>query len=124
MAFSLWSFILHNFTYCHNIIFTACQHVSVLAYLCCLAQNVFFGKLSQKQEDICETALAISDFAQYSYQCLVDKDVIVEGGFPVVFNAKLPENGKQIVVNNDTKKSLIKEVQLLSEAAASKRCRV
>ena len=36
----------------------------------------FFGTLGKKQEDICETALAISDLPQYSYQCLVDKDVI------------------------------------------------
>ena len=65
--------------------------------------------------------LAISDLAQYSYQCLVGKDVIVEGGFPVVFTAKLPENRNQIVVkkllatNNDAKKSLVKEARLLSK---------
>ena len=95
--------------------------MSVLAYFCCLTPNVFFGKLSKKQENICETTLAISDLAQYSYQCLVDKDVIVEGRFPVVFTAKLPENGNQIVVkkllatNNDAKKSLVKEARLLSK---------
>ena len=81
----------------------------------------FFGTLGKKQEDICETALAISDLPQYSYQCLVDKDVIGEGGFAVVFTAKLPENGKQIVVkkllaiNNEAKKSLVKEARLLSK---------
>ena len=58
----------------------------------------FFGTLGKEQEDIWETALAISDLPQYSYQCLVDKGVIGEGGFAVVFTAKLPENGKQIVV--------------------------
>ena len=81
----------------------------------------FFGTLGKKQEDICETALAISDLPQYLYQCLVDKDVIGEGGFAVVFTAKLPENGKQIVVkkllatNNEAKKSLVKEARLLSK---------
>ena len=99
----------------------ACERISLLMLF---NSKYLFGKLSKKQDDICETALAISDLALYSYQCLVDKDVIVEGGFPVVFTAKLPENGKQIVVNNDAKKSLVKEVRLLSEAAASKRCRV
>ena len=51
----------------------------------------FFGTLGKKQEDIWETALAISNLPQYSYQCLVDKDVIGEGGFAVVFTARLPE---------------------------------
>ena len=80
-----------------------------------------FGKLGKKQEYISETALAISDLPQYSYQCLKDKDVIGEGGFAVVFTAKLPENGKQIVVkkllatNNEAKKSLVKEARLLSK---------
>lgn len=91
----------------------ACERISV--------KMSFFGKLGKRQEDICETALAISDLPQYSYQCLVDKDVIGEGGFAVVFSAKLPENGKQIVVkkllatNNEAKKSLVKEARLLSK---------
>ena len=81
----------------------------------------FFGKLGKSQENTCETALAISDLPQYSYQCLVDKDVIGEGGFAVVFTAKLPDNGKQIVVkkllatDNEAKKSLFKEARLLSK---------
>ena len=83
---------------------------------------VFFGKLGKSQENTCETALAISDLPQYSYECLVDKDVIGEGGFAVVFyTAKLPDNGKQIVVkkllatDNEAKKSLVKEARLLSK---------
>ena len=81
----------------------------------------FFGKLGKSQENTCETALAISDLPQYSYQCLVDKDVIGEGGFAVVFTAKLPDKGKQIVVkkllatDNEVKKSLVKEAQLLNK---------
>ena len=80
----------------------------------------FFGKLGKRQENTCETVLATSDLPQHAYQCLMDKDVIGEGGFAVVFTAKLPDNGKQIVVkkllatNKEAKKSLVKEARLLS----------
>ena len=85
-----------------------------------VAKMAFFGKLGKRQENTCETALATSDLPQYAYQCLVDKDVIGERGFAVVFTAKLPDNGKQIVVkkllatDKEAKKSLVKEARLLS----------
>lgn len=65
-----------------------------------------FVKLGKRQYDVGETALACSDLPQY--------DVIWfgEGGFAlVVFTAKLPDTGKNVLnklpaTSNETKKSI------------------
>ena len=54
----------------------------------------------------------------FSYKNLVDKEEIRVGALAVVFPAKLPDESKVVVKNwisadKETKKSLIKEVQLL-----------
>ncbi|CAB4019764.1 Tyrosine- kinase SPK-1 [Paramuricea clavata] len=80
----------------------------------------FFGRLGKTSQPTRET-VHTSGLPNYSYSSLLEKDEIGEGGFAVVFTAKLPDNGAKIVVkkllasDNEARKSLVKEARLLSK---------
>ena len=78
-----------------------------------------FGNLVRIDE-ITRSGKDFGELPLFSYKSLVDKEEIGVGAFAVVFTAKLPDKSKVVVkklisVDEETKKSLIKEARLLQK---------